>query len=89
MDQVKFYLEAISHYVVMGLEWVVDLLEKFTLGGNAKWLGALIVLAVLLVGFAVRGLFRSFIKNPRTTIFFVVLLALIGAAWYFLTAYTF
>ena len=89
MDQVQFYLEAISHYVVMGLEMVGGLLDQFALGANSKWLGALVAVALLLVGFAIRGLFRSFFKNPRTTIFFVVLLALIAAAWYFLTAYSF
>ena len=49
MDQVKFYLEAISHYVVMGLEMVGGLLDQFALGANSKWLGALVAVALLLV----------------------------------------
>lgn len=87
MDTVKFYLEAASQYFRMGLEAVESFLSQYVFSLTDKWLGVLVCIAILALGFGIRGLIRSFVKNPRTTIFFIVLFAICGVAWYVLCGY--
>ena len=81
LEQILGYLERVSGLFGKVIDWVQFVAQKvFTL--TEKWYGALALLALLCVGFLIRGIIRSFAKNPRTTIFFVVLFALLAAGWY-------
>lgn len=89
MEKIQLLMETASSYVSMGLQTIQQVLNQYFFGLSQKWQGVLVVLLLLAVGFAVRGLIRSFAKNPRTTIFFIVLFAVLAAAWYVLFAFVF